>query len=70
MLEKASWVYKQNLGGVSFFTVRDDDVNNTCGCGSFPLLRAVNQAFGRVTSLGPATNHCSVKNATTKSDKI
>ncbi len=45
MEEKASWIKEQGLGGASLFMLIHDDWQNSCGCGHFPLLTAINHIF-------------------------
>lgn len=36
-----------DLRGAMAWTIDFDDFNDVCGCGSFPLLRALNHHLGR-----------------------
>jgi len=49
MFQIASYVKTNVVHGVWIRDLWADDVKNECGCGSFPLLRAANEAFGRST---------------------
>lgn len=48
--KKASYVVKSNYGGVAAWTVDLDDFLNKCCTENFPLLRAINREFGRLTT--------------------
>lgn len=39
--EKANYINNNNLGGAMFWAVDDDDYNNVCGGGKYPLITAV-----------------------------
>jgi len=47
-----------NFSGVWIRDIWADDVENECGCGSYPILRAANEALGRST--------CKLPNCPTK----
>lgn len=55
---KAKYVLDNELGGIGAWTVDLDDFGNTCCQGSFPLLQAINEAFGRRSASGFKGNDC------------
>jgi hypothetical protein len=60
--EKAAWILDQKLGGASVFMLNDDDWYNECGFGKFPLLTAINHAFGRLPESATPNMSCSLLN--------
>lgn len=42
VVQKAAWAVEFGLGGVGVWSMALDDVSNTCGNGTFPLLNALN----------------------------
>lgn len=55
---KAKYVMKSNFGGIAAWTIDLDDFMNKCCLESYPLLRAINRAFGRIKSTVPASGDC------------
>lgn len=60
--QKAQYIKDMGLGGAMVWTLDLDDFNNNCGCGSYPLLTALNRGL-HGSSLPPdppqaATNNC------------
>ena len=59
--EKSAWILERQLGGASVLKLAHDDSDNSCGCGKFPLVTAINRAFGRIHNNTTNTN-CSLLN--------
>jgi hypothetical protein len=60
--QKATWIKANGLGGASVFTLDNDDSENVCGCGPFPLLNEINRALGRSPS-NDSIEDCSLEDA-------
>lgn len=58
METKAKYVIEHGFGGVAAWTVDLDDFTNRCCVEAFPLLRAINRAFGRIDTIKPAPGNC------------
>ena len=58
MITKAKYVIKSGFGGIGAWTVDLDDFQNRCCLEPFPLLRAINREFGRITTKAPAGSDC------------
>lgn len=58
LTSKAKYVMKSNFGGIAAWTIDLDDFMNKCCVESFPLLRAINRAFGRIATTAPAPGNC------------
>lgn len=56
--DKAEYVIKSNLGGIAAWTIDLDDFQNKCCFETFPLLRSINRAFGRIKTPAPASGDC------------
>ena len=48
--EKADWIVNQKFGGASVF-INQDDWDNKCACGPFPLLSSINRIFKKVQNI-------------------
>lgn len=55
---KTKYVINAGYGGIAAWTVDLDDFSNRCCRESFPLLRAINRAFGRLKTPVPSGNNC------------
>ncbi|XP_044249663.1 probable chitinase 10 isoform X2 [Drosophila takahashii] len=55
---KARYAAKNNFAGVAAWTVDLDDFRNACCSESYPLLRAINRALGRLDSEPPTLKNC------------
>lgn len=53
---RADYILKNNLGGGEITSINDDDFQDVCGCGKYPLLTALNQALRNATA--PRLNNC------------
>lgn len=45
---KGKYIHKMNLGGGMLWTLDYDDFTNSCGCGYYPLLTAMNHELRRI----------------------
>lgn len=55
---KTKYVVNAGYGGIAAWTVDLDDFMNRCCLESFPLLRAINRALGRLNTPEPTGNNC------------
>ncbi|EDW63456.2 uncharacterized protein Dvir_GJ13003 [Drosophila virilis] len=55
---KARYAANNDFGGIAAWTVDLDDYQNRCCSESFPLLKAVNRALGRLNTEPPTRNNC------------
>lgn len=55
---KANYILEQGFGGAAAWTIDLDDFSNRCCSESFPLLHAINRAFGRIKSQKPVGGNC------------
>lgn len=55
---QVKYIKSNGYAGVMAWTIDLDDFNNKCCSESFPLLRAVNRAFGRLTDKKPTNPDC------------
>ncbi|XP_055372239.1 probable chitinase 10 [Condylostylus longicornis] len=55
---KARYASNNGFGGVAAWTIDLDDFRNRCCGESFPLLKAINRALGRLSSPPPSGTNC------------
>ncbi|EDW76228.2 uncharacterized protein Dwil_GK14769 [Drosophila willistoni] len=55
---KARYAVNNDFGGVAAWTVDLDDFQNRCCSESYPLLKAINRALGRLDSEPPTRSNC------------
>lgn len=55
---KTKYAINAGYGGIAAWTVDLDDFTNRCCLESFPLLRAINRAMGRLNTPEPTGNNC------------
>ncbi|XP_030556134.1 probable chitinase 10 [Drosophila novamexicana] len=55
---KARYAANNDFGGIAAWTIDLDDYQNRCCSESFPLLKAVNRALGRLNTEPPTRNNC------------
>ncbi|XP_050082117.1 probable chitinase 10 [Anopheles aquasalis] len=56
---KAKYAIKSGFGGIAAWTVDLDDYQNRCCEESYPVLRAINRALGRLSTPAPSSMDCS-----------
>lgn len=55
---KSKYVIDNGYGGIAAWTVDLDDMQNLCCSETFPLLKAINRAFGRISTKAPTVSNC------------
>lgn len=55
---KARYAVNNDFGGIAAWTVDLDDFQNRCCTESYPLLKAINRALGRLNSEPPTRSNC------------
>lgn len=55
---KARYAVNNDFGGIAAWTVDLDDFQNRCCSESYPLLKAINRALGRLNSEPPTRSNC------------
>lgn len=58
IIVKANYVVHSGFGGIAAWTIDLDDFLNKCCFEPFPLLRAINRVFGRLSTPQPSIGTC------------
>ncbi len=58
MIRKADYVKQMGFGGIAAWTIDLDDFQNRCCMEAYPLLKAINRAFGRIKTTPPKGQDC------------
>ncbi|XP_011303299.1 probable chitinase 3 [Fopius arisanus] len=58
VFRKGSWILENGFAGATAWTVDLDDFTNRCCQESFPLLRSLNRALGRLLDPAPTGRNC------------
>ncbi|KAI5750701.1 hypothetical protein M8J77_000551 [Diaphorina citri] len=67
LTEKVKFIKSNGYAGIMAWTIDLDDFHNKCCMESFPLLRAVNRAFGRLKDKKPSAPDCTRPTVSTPS---